>query len=108
MAVWENDETVIVDISAANISGGGTVTEGSPNQVTITITDDDPTPTVQWTAVSQTVDENVGTVTVTAQLSAVSGLTVTVPFGSGHLPADRLGAGPGAEATAGPGCPMRP
>jgi hypothetical protein len=45
-----------------------------------TILDDDPAPTVSWTAPSQSNPESVTAVTVTAQLSAISGRTVTVPF----------------------------
>ncbi|MBU0616471.1 MAG: DUF11 domain-containing protein, partial [Planctomycetes bacterium] len=48
-------------------------------------------PTVQFTAASQSGAENVGTMTVTAQLSATSGLDVTVPYtlsGTAANPAD--------------------
>src|SRR2546427_801431 len=69
----------------ANASPGATTVH------TATINDNDTPPTVQWTAASQAAAENVGTMTVTATLSAVSGLDVTVPFvlsGTASTPAD--------------------
>jgi hypothetical protein len=47
---------------------------------TVTITDDDAAPKVAWTAASQASANESGTLTVTAQLSVVSGQAVTVPF----------------------------
>ncbi len=47
---------------------------------TVTITDDDATPSVTLTSAGQTVAESAGSVTITAQLSAVSGQNVTVPY----------------------------
>ena len=49
-------------------------------QGTGTITDDDVTPTVAFTAAAQSKAESAGTATITAQLSALSGKDVTVPF----------------------------
>ncbi len=71
----EADETFSVQLGAP--SGAGL---GAPSGATITINDDDPTPTVSLSAAAQTVDEAAGTVTVTLELSAVSGRTVTVPY----------------------------
>ena len=71
----EADETVIVDMGTpVNASQGTTVTH------TLTINDDDATPTVAFTAASQEVSESAGGLTITAQLSAVSGQDVSVPF----------------------------
>jgi hypothetical protein len=71
----EDNETVIVTMGApTNASLGATTVH------TATITDDDATPTVTWTSASQNGAENVGTFTITAQLSAVSGRTVTIPY----------------------------
>ena len=73
----EPDETIIVDMGTPT-----NATAVAPTTHTLTITDNDNAPTVQWTAASQSVAENVagGTVTVTAQLSAVSANIVTVDF----------------------------
>jgi len=43
-------------------------------------TDDDATPTVTFTSASQSSADESGTLTITAQLSAVGGLDVTVPY----------------------------
>jgi hypothetical protein len=61
----------------------GTPTNATPfgtTSQTVTITDVDPLPGVQFTTANQTVIETNGTVTVTAQLTAASGLPITVPF----------------------------
>ena len=74
-ALDENDETVIVDMdSVTNGSESGT------QQQTITITDDDATPTVSFTSASQASMDESGMLTITAQLSAASGRDVSVPF----------------------------
>jgi hypothetical protein len=71
----EPDETVVVTLGTpANATLGGTTVQ------TVTILDDDAAPTVGLTTAAQSVSEAVGTVTVTAQLSAVSSFVVTVPF----------------------------
>ncbi|WP_175469616.1 beta strand repeat-containing protein [Desulfoluna spongiiphila] len=71
----EADETVIVSISS--------VTNGSESGVqeeTVTLTDDDAEPTVVFTSAAQASTDESGTLTLTAELSAVSGRAVTVPF----------------------------
>ncbi len=50
-----------------------------PNTLTLNISDND-LPTITITSTSQTVSENVGTVTLAAQINAVSSSTVTVPI----------------------------
>ena len=72
----EGDETVIVDMdSPTNATQGATTTH------TLTITDDEAPPVVDFSAASQSVAEDVvGTVTVTATLDVTSTLDVTVPF----------------------------
>ena len=71
----EGNETVIVDMGTpVNATQGTTTTH------TTTITDDDPEPSVTFANASQSVSENAGAVTMTAELSASSGLEVTVPF----------------------------
>lgn len=82
----EDDETVV--ISLGTIVNGNV---GAPSTYTVTIMDDDPNPTVSFSASTQTVSESVGTVTVRANLSPVSGRTVTVPYtvsGTSANPAD--------------------
>ena len=74
-AIDEANETVIVTMGSPT-----NATQGSTTVHTATITDNDAAPTVEWTAASQTTAENAGTVTIVAQLSAVSGQNVTVPF----------------------------
>lgn len=88
----ENNETVIITM--------GTVTNGNvgaPSTQTITITDNDGLPTVQFSASTQSRAESIGTVTVQANLNTASGRTVTVPYtvsGTATNPADHnLAAG---------------
>jgi hypothetical protein len=69
----ENDETVVVDISG--VTNG---TESGTQQVTATISDDDPLPTVTVGVSPASFAEAAGTSTITATLSAASGLDVTV------------------------------
>ncbi|MBP9887526.1 MAG: Ig-like domain-containing protein [Leptospiraceae bacterium] len=74
-SIDEPDETIVIDIgNPTNATALGTISH------TATITDDDATPTVSFTAASQSSSENGGTMTVTAQLSAASGFVVSVPF----------------------------
>ncbi len=69
----EANETVIVDI--INVTNG---TELGTQQDTVTITDDDATPTVTLAIAPTTISEAGGTTTVTATLSAISGQNVIV------------------------------
>ncbi|MGE0079141.1 MAG: Calx-beta domain-containing protein [Bacteroidales bacterium] len=73
--LYENDETVIVDMGTPT-----NATQGTTTSHTATITDDDAAPTVSFTAASQSSVDESGTMTITAQLSAASGKTITVPF----------------------------
>ncbi len=70
----EANETFFVNLS------GETNATIADNQGIGTINDNDTAPTVSFTSNSQSVGENAGTATITAQLSAVSGQNVTVPF----------------------------
>ncbi|MES0489414.1 MAG: Calx-beta domain-containing protein [Leptospirales bacterium] len=84
----EFDETYTITLT----TGTGYML-GTNTTYTYTITDDDAAPTVQFTAASQSsADEtNSSTLTVTAQLSALSGKNVDVPFtltGTGALNTD--------------------
>ncbi|MCY2953538.1 MAG: hypothetical protein NTU53_16405 [Planctomycetota bacterium] len=71
----EANEAVILTLGTPTDAVLGTITTH-----TVTIIDDDPPPIVQFTAASQSVAENAGTAIVTAQLSVVAGLDVTLPF----------------------------
>ena len=57
----------------------GAAVGATPSQ-TVTLTDDDPLPTVNFNPASQSACENSGTAYVIAQLSKASGLVTTVPF----------------------------
>ena len=84
-ALNEGDETVIVDIDT--VTNG---TEVGTEQETVTITDDDAAPTVTLSG-GAAIAENAGTATITATLSATSGLPVTVTLlysGTATDPAD--------------------
>lgn len=66
----ETDETFKVFIG--NVRGGATL-DTNAYEATVTITDNDAEPTLEWELASQTVMENSGTVTVKAKLSNPSG-----------------------------------
>ena len=74
--VDEPDETIVVDI--ASVTNG---TEVGAQQATATITDDDAAPTVTLGVAPTTLVEAGGTSTLTATLSALSALPVTVTLG---------------------------
>ena len=64
--IYENDETIIIDIDAVST----TATEGAPNQVTVTINDDDDEPTITaFTVDNPDIVEDGGIATITAELS---------------------------------------
>ena len=71
----EDTETVILTLRTPT-----NATLGSITQHTLSITDNDATPTVAFSSASRTVSESVGTVIVRVNLSAISGRSVSVPF----------------------------
>jgi FKBP-type peptidyl-prolyl cis-trans isomerase 2 len=71
----ELDETVFLALSAPT-----NATLGPPNSATLTIVDDDVSPTVQFSSPTYSVGEADGTTSVTVNLSTASGLTVTVNY----------------------------
>jgi hypothetical protein len=85
-AIDEANETVIVTMGVPT-----NATQGATTVHTATINDNDASPTVTFTTASQSGAESVGTFTITAEISAASGLDVTVPFtlsGTAVDPAD--------------------
>ena len=76
-AMDEEDETVVITMGTPT-----NAVKGIPNVHTITIYDNDPEPTLYFTSSGQTVGEDAGVVTITAQLNVMSGKDVTVPFNS--------------------------
>jgi len=81
----ESNETLILNLGTPTNALLGTTT-----QHTLTILDDDPTPTVQFSTVAQTVGEAAGTVTIIVTLSAPSGILVAVPY---TISGNALGSG---------------
>ena len=79
----EADETVEITLGTpTNATLGVTVLH------TLSLLDDDPTPSVAFSQSSQVVSESAPSATVTAVLSAVSGRDVTVPFTVGGSASD--------------------
>ena len=87
-AVFEGDETVEVTLSSPM-----NAVLGATNPHTLTIVDDEGRPEIRFTAANQTVSETDGTVTVTAELSALSSeeVTVTVSLGGTAITPDDYG-----------------
>ncbi len=74
-SVFEADETVIVTLGTpTHAATAGNIVH------TATVTDDEMAPTVQFTVASQTEAENVGTMTLIAELSTILTEEVTIPF----------------------------
>jgi hypothetical protein len=71
----EDNETVIVTMGTPT-----NATQGAITVQTVTINDDDAAPTVAFTSSGTSPQEGNANVTLTVQLSAVSGRDVTVPF----------------------------
>ncbi len=77
-ALDEEDETVNL-----TLSDPVNVTLGTPGAATLTIVDDDPTPTVQFSAAGYSLGESLGLATITVTLSAPSGRSVSVDYATG-------------------------
>ncbi|RXQ96090.1 T9SS type A sorting domain-containing protein [Ancylomarina salipaludis] len=71
----ENNETVIIDVTG--VTNG---TEAGTQQQTVTITDDDEAPTVAFNATSSNGVESLSSADLQVDLSAVSGLNVSVDY----------------------------
>ncbi len=89
-ALNEASETVVLQLQTPVGATLGTTTAW-----TVTLTDDDPMPTLQWDLASQSLNESAGAVLIRASLSAASGRAVTVPFtlaGTATATSDYTGA----------------
>jgi hypothetical protein len=94
-AIDEYDETIVITMGIPT-----NATKGNPNVHTITMIDNDPEPQLSFTSNGQMVDEDFGTVTITAQLNVMSGKDVTVPFNA--VGTAELGVGKDYMLTASP------
>ena len=79
-AIDEDDRQVTVSARASNPQG----VAGDPAEVILTIEDDDDPPAVSLSSSSVTVDEDAGSVSLTASLSDVSGKQVTVGYATAN------------------------
>jgi ribosomal protein S7 len=79
-ALDERDEKFAVRLSTP--TGGATL--GSPSLVTVTIVDDDPTPTVAFGAAASAGAESTTPAVLAVALSAASGQTVTVQYATAN------------------------
>ncbi|GAK61589.1 fibronectin type III domain protein [Candidatus Vecturithrix granuli] len=79
--LYEVDDTLGDEIIIVEIDTVTNATEDGEQRVTARITDDDDRPTVTLAVDPATFNETGGTTTVTATLSAVAGIPVTVNFG---------------------------
>ncbi|WP_343858626.1 Calx-beta domain-containing protein [Fulvivirga kasyanovii] len=81
-ALFEGNETVVIDISSVPTGG----VEDGTQQVTYTITDDDPQPTATLllrSIYNPITDESGGQAYIVGELSAVAGVTVSIPLSFG-------------------------
>lgn len=78
-AIDEDDKTIIVDI--ASVTGGNGASEDGVQQLTVTLTDNDPTPSLR--VENAQAFEAAGVLAFPVNLSAASARTITVDYASG-------------------------
>ena len=98
-AIDEDDETIRIDIST--ISGGNGASENGVQQQTITLTDNDPEPSLR--VENSSVLEAGGVLSFPVNLSAASGRTITVDYASGDYASGGAMASAGTDYTAASG-----
>ncbi len=76
----EDTEAIIGAITAASALQGRTLSISGIGRTRVDIVDDDPNPVIQWSNLSQTVDESSGKAVVSANINQTAGKTVHVPF----------------------------
>ncbi|MBS1797774.1 MAG: hypothetical protein JSS81_28390, partial [Acidobacteria bacterium] len=92
-AVFEGDETV--DLLLSTPTGGAAL--GTPNAAVLTITDNDPQPSVQFSAPAYSVGEAGPTATITVTRTGAAGNLVTVDYATGGGTATAGGCAPGVD-----------
>ncbi len=78
-AIFEGSETVIATITG--VSGGNGTTIGTPNQATVTITDEQSLPNVTLTGTTTIAENALGVATLTATLSTATTVATVVTLG---------------------------
>ena len=94
MAVIDDTKDEANEVIPLALVSPTNATLGMPATARLTVLDDDPLPTVQFSASTYTAIENVGTAVVNVTLIPASGLTVTVPYTAGSA-GGQLSFGPG-------------
>jgi len=80
-ALDEDDETVVLTLQG--VTSGSATVNGSSDTHTLTITDDDPLPTVAFDVSSSSVQESAGSAQIALSLSGESGRNVIVNYSTG-------------------------
>ncbi len=83
-----------------NLTGSVNANLGTPAATLVTLVDNDPLPTVQFSSATQSVDETAGQVTLTVTLSAASGQAVSVGYTTASDAAGGNPAVPGKDYVA--------
>jgi hypothetical protein len=91
-----SEDNEFLGLVFSGTSGEGIAPPAGVTSSQISITDDDPMPSVQWASASQSALESAGRVTITASMSSAAGKTVRIPynvsgtssFGSDHMAAN--------------------